>query len=339
VQLNCKIIDAEELSSRHIENWESIRRANPKLSAPSLSAEFFVQISRVVPNCKVVVLSSSGTIKGYMAFCFDAEVKKAFPIPMADYQPIVFERGATFDSRSIIHAIGLNSAEFRNVITEGLLFKKPVNEVTHNSQRVIIEASTGFNSYEHLAITPGFRKKLSYYARVIQNDHGPLSIEHGCKDRSMFARLMGHKADRYAPASGFPDFVYNSIEEFLQSESNLDTSISTLICGDKEVAWAVVQRLETSLFYWIPSFDPAFTKYSPGLLTIWLLLKDLNKLGCTTLDFGPGGENYKAKFANSALELRSAVIYVNPIATAIQRAGHGCMEFLRKTPIKRMLRG
>jgi len=57
-------------------------------------------------------------------------------------------------------------------------------------------------------------------------------------------------------------------------------------------------KSNATLYYWFPTFNPEFSKYTPGWLLMYFLLQTAGRLGCHTVDLGPGGEAYKDYFAN-----------------------------------------
>jgi CelD/BcsL family acetyltransferase involved in cellulose biosynthesis len=52
------------------------------------------------------------------------------------------------------------------------------------------------------------------------------------------------------------------------------------------------------LYWYKPSFDPAYSRHSPGLVLLHYLVKDAVERGLDEFDFTVGAESFKLRFAN-----------------------------------------
>ena len=95
--------------------------------------------------------------------------------------------------------------------------------------------------------------------------------------------------------------------------------LSVLKASDENVAYLLSLKVKDLLYYWFPAFEPKYREYSPGMVLVWLLIRDLNALGCTKIDFGPGEEIYKQYFANRWLEIGSGRLDTNDVVAAARR--------------------
>ena len=48
------------------------------------------------------------------------------------------------------------------------------------------------------------------------------------------------------------------------------------------------------LHFWFPAYNPAYSRYSPGLLLTFDIIRHASDLGFKVFDFGSGGEAYKS---------------------------------------------
>ncbi|MBW8733229.1 MAG: GNAT family N-acetyltransferase, partial [Asticcacaulis sp.] len=80
---------------------------------------------------------------------------------------------------------------------------------------------------------------------------------------------------------------------------------------------------------WFPSYDPAFYRYSVGILLAVAIIEAAAKQGLHRVDFGTGGEDYKAPLTVDQGECREATF--EPHAPLIRRAADIAIDSLPLT--------
>jgi CelD/BcsL family acetyltransferase involved in cellulose biosynthesis len=205
-----------------------------------------------------------------------------------------------------------------------------------HSPRIL--AANGFDAYcqDITTLGHGAKKKYTTQIRYLERDIGAVELQHKVNDRDALHRLLRFKAIRYAPNSGFPYWVGSTLSQLLTCHSeHLEVILSTLRAGHVEVASVLSLRSGRLLYYWFPAYDPAYRKYSPGMVALWLLIRDLPKLGCDRLDLGPGGEAYKDYFANAYLPVVSGRVDRSPLVASVRRLAQRAESGLRSNAIAR----
>lgn len=81
--------------------------------------------------------------------------------------------------------------------------------------------------------------------------------------------------------------------------------------GDERIAFCIGLIQENSLIYHSLTYDPEYSKYSPGKVLILFLGQWMERQNLNVLDFGHGDEPYKYRYANKELELNSIFISNN----------------------------
>jgi CelD/BcsL family acetyltransferase involved in cellulose biosynthesis len=66
-------------------------------------------------------------------------------------------------------------------------------------------------------------------------------------------------------------------------------------------------RTPDVLHYWFPTYNHAFSRYSPGLLLLSAIAKHADSRGYSRIDLGKGDDAYKSRVANSRTEVREGV--------------------------------
>jgi CelD/BcsL family acetyltransferase involved in cellulose biosynthesis len=329
--MDCAIVEAANLSNEHRERWSALARQQPAFDAPAFHPEFICGLAQYIPCCKVAILRRGASIVGYLPFAQAADGKVAGPIPMCDYQAIILAPDCPFDARATLRALGLRSWMFENVLAQQL----PSNQATHltiaHSPRVLL--ADGVEAYRAEMEAAGKSgRNVQTKIKLLQRDHGPVALIHDVADENALLRLLQFKAARYAPNGQFPFWVGEALTHFHQLQSGLVTGhLSILKAGQQEVAYLFCLKLGELLYFWFPTFDPAFRRYSPGMVALWLLIADIDHLGCRTIDLGPGGEAYKTYFANGKLEIGCGRVDSSAVVAATRRTFRRLEQSLRSS--------
>ena len=96
--------------------------------------------------------------------------------------------------------------------------------------------------------------------------------------------------------------------------------LSLLVSGDKVYAWNNGFNFEGTWFWYQPTFDDDFEKFSPGYCLLYDIVQEAAKTpSVNVVDLGLGAEGYKEYFANSARKTFYVTLRAS-IATHVQEA-------------------
>ncbi len=128
----------------------------------------------------------------------------------------------------------------------------------------------------------------------------------------MHIRRWKERAGRY---SQFQSEVWQSfVKEAmggLFGEGSID--LSYLKAGDRFIAFHFGYIYEGRFYYYMPSYDPDFYRYSPSKLLIKYLIKDSCDAGLKIFDFLRGKESYKLNWTDKEKKLFSATAFSDNI--------------------------
>jgi CelD/BcsL family acetyltransferase involved in cellulose biosynthesis len=199
------------------------------------------------------------------------------------------------------------------------------------------------------------RKALRYSLKGLER-HGPLSIDHLKSAENLQTALpefiRAHIA-RFSATGRRSNLSRPERQVFLIELAGLLSTagwivLSCLRVGDNSVAWNYGFRFSGSWFYYQPTFNSDWRKFSPG----FCLLSKIVEAACDDpaierIDLGLGAEGYKERFATGTRQtldvtvtastthyLREAARY--HVATAIKsspRLEHGVRRILGRVPV------
>jgi CelD/BcsL family acetyltransferase involved in cellulose biosynthesis len=88
---------------------------------------------------------------------------------------------------------------------------------------------------------------------------------------------------------------------------------------------------EGRLLWYVPAFDVAYIRHSPGEVLLKLLLEHAIALGCGEFDFGIGEEPYKYRFANHVRRVHGVEIFRTPALARARRLVADAKAFVKKS--------
>ena len=92
-----------------------------------------------------------------------------------------------------------------------------------------------------------------------------------------------------------------------------------------------------SLHVWFPAFDPAFARYSPGLILFRELAKAAAARGIRRIDLGKGPERYKVELKTGDVAIAEGSIDTRFAQRWARRAWHGANQWLLASPNRAVL--
>jgi len=141
---------------------------------------------------------------------------------------------------------------------------------------------------------PDSRRKRKKLAR----DLGELRFVFDDERPHVFDACLRWKSAQYV-ASGLPDLfaVRQNVELFHRLRARRAVVVSSLSAGDTLVAVHLGGLADNRHYWWVPAYDVAYAKYSPGRLLLEDILQASHALGHAEFDFLIGDEAYKFHYA------------------------------------------
>jgi CelD/BcsL family acetyltransferase involved in cellulose biosynthesis len=117
------------------------------------------------------------------------------------------------------------------------------------------------------------------------------------RDTNALRTLIAWKSDQYRRTNFVDRFEQPWLVELLDillatRSAQLNGLLSVLYAGDQLVAAQFGLRTETLLVGWFTGYEAGLGKYSPGLIHIKGLAKEMAASGIRTIDMGGGTKNY-----------------------------------------------
>lgn len=333
-----RVVPGWALTPPDLTAWTAIQEANPSLASPYFRPEFTTAVASVRHDVCVAVIERSGVPVAFFAYQRDwMDIGRPVGGPLSDYQGIIAKRDYNCDAVTLIRACGLREWKFYNLLAAQEPFRR-FHQVARHSP--VIDLSKGYAAYvedrRHAGseqIIVALRKR-----RKIEREIGPLRFELHSTDRAMLATLMRWKSKQYqelgsVDAFGVP-WVVKVVEKIHSMQGKSFAGVlSVLYAADKPIAAHFGMRSKTVWHYWFPAYDPAFAKYSPGIVLLLNMVERASSLGISTIDMGKGDERYKQSLMNRAIPIAQGGVAASRFLQAVRRLRVSVRELLRRGPL------
>lgn len=134
--------------------------------------------------------------------------------------------------------------------------------------------------------------------RRIERELGPLQFVLDDRRPEAFDATVRWKSSQYL-ATGLPDMfaARANVTLFRELHARGVLQVSALWAGTTLMATHFGAHTDRRLAWWVPAYEPALGKYSPGKLLLEELMKASHAAGDLEFDFLIGEEAYKFQFA------------------------------------------
>ena len=205
------------------------------------------------------------------------------------------------------------------------------------SRAPIIDLSAGYEAYVKERREAGTEqiKKNGNLLRRLEREVGPLRFVVHSPDQARLNQLMAWKTAQFRH-NGWQDifsipWVRQTVEAIHAIQTlELAGMLSLLYAGDKLVAAHFGMRSATVWHYWFPAYDPAFSKYSPGVMLLLKMAEDSAALGINTIDLGCGEHSYKERLMNGFVATAKGSVERPALRTLPRILRRNSLNFIRR---------
>lgn len=151
----------------------------------------------------------------------------------------------------------------------------------------------------HVASNPQLKSNdPARQRRKVERDLGPLEFRWHDERPDVFDTCVRWKSNQYRETGVGDMFAAPAnVELFRQLIARGVVKVASLSAKDTLLAVHFGSHTDRRFTWWVPAYDPAFSKYSPGRLLLLELLRESQARGDLEFDFLIGDEPYKFMFA------------------------------------------
>lgn len=333
------LLRPRDLSADQLARWRELQ--SPDFESPFLSPDWAIAVERAQARqqIRVAVIRDQGSERGFFAARACASTAMPAGAPMCDYQAVVCEPGLEIDPRRLTAALGVRRLDFSQMLERQAAFK-PYAHGRADSH--VVDVGDGFAAYQagRKAAGVGVLKDAAKKSRKVEREVGPVRLTAFSRDRGDFDQLIAWKRAQFR-ATGqtdifSADWPLRLMEQLFETDdAGFRGGLFTLHLGDKLAAAHFHLCRPPVVHGWIISHDPAFDRYSPGILLFVELLAWMDQQPYSRLDLGCGDYRFKAELANAQETIMNGFVGLPSAATLVRTAAYGVVHAAESMPLGR----
>jgi CelD/BcsL family acetyltransferase involved in cellulose biosynthesis len=232
------------------------------------------------------------------------------PLGISDHHGIVTSDLDMIDLGALLPACGLRCWSFDHLTVRADCFA-PFRDGVRSSPLITIPPG-GIVEWTDRQRASGSRllTELARKRRRLEREIGDVRFAIHSDDPRDLDRLVAMKRSQYrrtdSPDRLRPGWVSRLLRTLQQTQTpEFAGRLSVLRVGDRIAAMHLGLRSTTTWHWWIPAYDPAFARHSPGQLLLWEMVRVSESEGIACIDLGAGDARYKDRFADDRTWLAS----------------------------------
>jgi CelD/BcsL family acetyltransferase involved in cellulose biosynthesis len=289
--LNVRVISPLELTSDEKDAWHMVLLQNSNFDSPFFHPDFTMAVAAVRTDTEIAVLEKGNKAVGFFPFQRDwAGIGRPIGRPFSDVQAVVTE-DSTWTAEDLIRGCRLKAWDFDNLLTWQRNFAPYFTSTRPFFQ---IDVSGGFEAYraKRRAMGSHHIRALNRTVKRMERDIGPVRFEPKSNDKDVLKTLLRWKSEQYR-RSFFKDtlripWVVNMLNRIHDIQGkDFSGILSALYVADHLVAAHLGMCSRRVWHYWLPSYDPAFSTYSPGQIMQLQMILSAEEMGIERIDDDP----------------------------------------------------
>ncbi len=329
---------ARHLSQKQLSAWAELQQGHFPLDNPFFHPEFTRAVAALRPNIEVAVIENAHGPQGFFPFeRVGRSVGRPVASIMSDMHGVIMRPDLELDALSLIRACGLTTWHFDHLPASQSMFR-PFHYFLDDSP--YLDLRGGFAAYaEPLDARGSTLKQARRKMRKIEREVGPLRFELHCRDAAVFAALVAWKQQQLLAGNYFNVFRHRWLEQLLLHLCAHHTPgfagwLSALYAGDQLMAVHLGLRSHGVLSSWIPTYNPEYAKYSPGLILHLEMAKSAAEKGITRLDLCRGENRLKKALMSGAFPVAIGAVDVPGVNRLMRSIYYRTRALVQNTPLR-----
>jgi CelD/BcsL family acetyltransferase involved in cellulose biosynthesis len=298
------VVRPRDLGTSEAALWWSFQHSTPAALNPFMSLTYVQVVDRFRTNARIAVVEDHGQIEAFLPFELGAHgVGMPIGYPMNNLQGFIGS-GLPVDARWVVKQARLRGWRFSSVPVDQRALA-PFHYEGTTVPCPVIDLTKG--DLSHISV----RRKAR---RALELQLGTVSLEWNSTQPAQIDRLIEWKSRKYYGTSQlFSDPTARSIVEELATSNGNDCRgvVSVLFAGAQPAAVHLGLLGPRSLVGWFMSYDPALSRFAPGLI-LWLpLAKAAEERAISQIDLGAGQDTYKFGLSNDSYMVAGGAVWVS----------------------------
>lgn len=312
--------------------WLEFQRLSEGRDTPFLSPCWArsVEAAKGGRGVRVAVVSEAGEPRAFMPVSAGKITAIAAGGAMCDYEGLVAEPGFVVDPQALLRALGVSRYDFSHALENDAALA-PYGRGEHVSW--LIDMPDGYEVYAAGRRAAGVSalKDLDRKRRKAAREVAEPQFTAWSTSRTHFDRLFELKREQYRLTGQTDVFEAGWTMRLMDDLFALKLpgyggTLFTLHFGDRLAAVQFHLMGERVIHAWMIAHEPAFERYSPGLLLFQDILRWMDDAPYTRLDLGYGDYRFKRELSNAQTRLTYGFVGLPSAATLMREAAYALRQ-------------
>jgi CelD/BcsL family acetyltransferase involved in cellulose biosynthesis len=334
------VVRPSALRPSDVAAWLACQAGDPAFASPFLSPHWALMVEQAQAGLRgsvqVAVLREGLEPVGFFPTRVLGSTAMPVGAPMCDYQALVARAGVRIDAKRLVEALGVKRLDFSHMLAEQPTFR-PFARGAATSY--VIDVSGGYQAYaaERRQAGTDVLKDIDKRRRKVAREVGPLRFQPMANCPEAFEFLLDWKRRRYL-STGQP-VIFDApwtvaLMRALHDvrDGDFGGALFTLYIDDRPAAIHFHLRGAATLHAWIIAYEPAFERYSPGLILFQEILRWMDGTPFTTFDLGAGDYRFKQRLANARRSVSHGFVGRPSAASLVREAQYGMRAAAERLP-------
>ncbi len=308
------IVRPQDLTASDVERWAELMALRPDLAGPYFDVRYVKAIAAAVPKAAVARFWSNGETVGFLPFQKRAGVLQPLGAPLSDYHGVIAAPGFMPCFDALLAAAGARRIEF-----QGWVGPMDDRAGVLKLKRRVADTAQG---YDYWLATQDeahhkFFKNIGRCQRNVEKDFGGFAFTWERVTPELLDWTLDLKRDQYKKTGMHDVFACGWTRAVLDDLAALDDEAYGLRAGvfrhDGKIVAAEISLMgPDEVHLWFPAYDPAYYRYSVGILLTVAIIRELAAKGIKRFDFGTGGEDYKSPLTTEGGDCLEGELALSP---------------------------
>jgi CelD/BcsL family acetyltransferase involved in cellulose biosynthesis len=275
--------------------WAKFLDQRADLRGPYFDIRYVRAIGAAVPHAGVARIFDNERVVAYFPYQIRSGVLQPMGAPLSDYHGLISASDATVDFDELLKATGAKRLEF-----QGWVGPRSPRAGGVALKRRIADTSAGYDAWWQMqnAAHHKFFKNIGRCRRNVEKDFGGFAFTWERVTPELADWVLSRKREQYRKTGmhdvfgcGWTRTVLDHLA--VHAEDGFGLYAGVFRHEGRVVAAEICLAGENEVHLWFPAYDPAFYRYSIGILLAVAIIEYGANTGIKRFDFGTGGEEYK----------------------------------------------
>ncbi len=334
------VVRPSALRPSDVAAWRALQAADPALSSPFLSPDWARSVERAQAGhrgaIRVALLRQGLEPVGFFPTRIVGATAMPVGAPMCDYQGLVARADVRVDPKQLVEALGVQRLDFSHMLAEQPTFRPFARG---EATSYVIDVADGYDAYaaERRTAGAGVLRDIDKRRRKVERDVGPLRFQAMANCPKAFEFLLDWKRRQYRTTGQPVIFDAPWTVALMRAlhdmrDGDFGGALFVLHIDERPAAIQFHLRGARTLHAWIIAHDPAFERYSPGLILFQEILRWMDSTPFTTFDLGAGDYLFKQRLANAQRSVSHGFVGRPSAASLVREAQYGVRAAAERLP-------